>query len=133
MGTNEFSPTESELRFLQQRRAEYEANTREYRRFHDLRELRQYNQRLGFHFFDEDSMRFFASRITAVYHGDSPADYNIFISSERNTWSNAARYYTVRQLCIDGNIRDLSTFQQYSTSAQAKRAIEKYLKSGAAF
>lgn len=99
-----------------------------YHAFNSESELADYNKRCGNHWFDADSKRFFSSRIGMIFHGQSPADWNIFISSERNTWGNEPRLYTVRQLQIDGQIESLSEFQQYRTSKQAQRAIEKYLK-----
>ena len=104
-----------------------------YQRFNSESRLADYNKRCENHWFDADSKRFFSSRIGAIYHGQSPADWNIFVSSERNTWSNEPRMYTVRQLQIDGGVESLSEFQQYSSSAQARRAIEKYLKNGTPF
>lgn len=126
-----FTLTESELREARYARERTEFKIRQYTRFSMECQLARYNSDFGNHWFDADSKRFFRSRIGMIYHGRSPADWNIFISSEQHAPLYGypdPRRYTVRQLCIDGSIRDLSAFQRYSIGAQARRAVEKYLE-----
>lgn len=94
MTNSDFIPTARELQTLQQMRADYERKTREYRRFSDLYGFRRYSQSFGQHWFDENTMRSFSSKIGAIYHGQSPADWNIFVSSEHDRYSTTPRRYT---------------------------------------
>lgn len=88
-------------------------------------EIRQYNARAGYHFFEPETMRLFNSRVLSdVYHvGDR---WNIFITSERFMplyGEPAKRLYTIRQLREDGGIDKIGEFQQYPSAAAARRAI----------
>ncbi len=123
-----FTPTIQELRRLQNMRAEYESDVRAYAMFDSVREMKRYNERFHGQWFSDDNMAFFSSKIGAFYHGASPANWNIFVSSERNKYSNDPRKYTVRQVQIDGSVEELSQFGEFTSSAQAKRFIARYLK-----
>lgn len=98
-----------------------------YRPFSNTWQLADYNSDMGYYFFTPDSMSFFNSRIGAIYHGASPVDWNIFITSEKYDW-NSPRLYTIRQLLIDGSTRTISAFQEYAYLSTAKRAVERYLR-----
>lgn len=133
MNNTNVTPTSEELLTLRLERERREFKMRSYTRFSMEYRLERYNADFGNNWFDADSKRFFASRIGSVFHGRSPADWNIFISSERQRYSSEPRRYTVRQLQIDGQVESLSSFMAYSSSAQARRAIEKYLERGSPF
>lgn len=106
------------------------AITPTYRQFSSESELAAYSSAFGYHWFDADSKRFFSSRIgsTVYHHPTDRTRWNLFISSERDTYSNQPRLYTVRQLNADGSISDIGEFQQHETSASARAAIKAYLK-----
>lgn len=86
-----------------------------YRTVWDIEEA---NQRRGHHFFDEDTMRFFKSRILdGVYGG------RFFVTSEKGP--DNVRRYTVREAKADGSVDTYGDFQDYATAAQAKGAARR--------
>lgn len=101
-----------------------------YRQFGSEHELNQYNSAFGYHWFDADSKRFFASKVyTPVYHHKTDVKrWNLFVSSERHTYTGEPRLYSVRQLQADGGIETIGEFQQYKSLAAARKAIQNYLK-----
>lgn len=125
-----FVPTPSELRMIYALRLENDRKMADYRPFNAEYEMKRFSDSFGYHWFDEDSKWFFRSKVGAIYHGESPADWNYFISSEQYEFRGQrdTRRYTVHQLHIDGSVETIGEFQQYSSSAQAKRAILKLLK-----
>lgn len=101
---------------------------RQYRKFTSLEQLRDYAVQFGGHWFDPDAMSSFNSRIHLIAHGASPADWNIFISSERGSYNGGRREYTLRQLLIDGSTADLSENRAFTTLAAARRALDQQLQ-----
>ena len=98
-----------------------------YQPFWSKEELDHYNRNCGNYFFTPDSMRFFRSKFATVLHGKSPANWNIFITSEQFD-SRSPRLYTVRQMLMNGSTKHLSAFQQFSTLKQARKFAEDYIK-----
>jgi hypothetical protein len=74
------------------------------------------------HWFDKETLRFFGSKLPATAF-DTPAGI-LFISSELD-FDRARRYYNVRQLTDDGDIKTIGRFNDYRTRAEAKAAIVK--------
>ena len=80
------------------------------------------NKAAGMHFFDDETMDFFNSKVEtdANRHG-------FFITSEKNPWGNHPRMYTVRRFDPStGGIEKASEFEQFSTLLQAKKAMGTY-------
>ena len=95
----------------------------------DIGELERMHKQAGGHFFDADSKRFFDSRIGQnVWPGVTGW---FFTTSEQfHNWAtqyHAPRLYTVRKLNADNHrsIDSVGEFQQYTSSAAARRAAEK--------
>ena len=90
--------------------------------FWRMYQLERFHTDRGFYFFSKDSMRFFASRIqtTPPYKG------RVFVTSERNTFSDAPRYYTVRCIRPDGSIETIGDFQGFESRYDAHRFAESY-------
>lgn len=117
---SDFVPTENELRELRYARERLEFKMRQYDQFSDEYHLTRYNADMGYFWFTPDNKRFFNSRIGAIYHGISPALWNVFVHSEKQD-SAYPRLYTVSQLLIDGSIKNLSAVQEFKTSKQANK------------
>lgn len=106
-----------------------EWSMRQYRRFHSESELANYASRIrggDSLWFSAGAKRFFNSRIGACLHGQSPANWNLFITSERYD-HRSPRRYTIRQLLITGQIETIGEFQAYGSSAAAQRAARRYI------
>lgn len=91
-------------------------------RFWDMNEVERANADLGHYWFSPDTKRFFHSRI-----GDTLYGGRYFISSECREPGETPRLYTIREANPDGSIDTVGDFQEYSTRAQAVRAIERLL------
>lgn len=90
-----------------------------------IQDVKNIAQRHGSHWFDADTMRFFNSRVSQDATIDGEFIY--FVSSER--YRSEPRLYSVRQLNIfTGIIETIGEFQQYRTSAQAKKVIKSLLR-----
>lgn len=97
--------------------------------------IEDYKRTSSGHFFDENTMRFFKSRVPWFFAGDGKTAY--FITSERFDY-NSPRLYTVRKIIRTAdrqsfygykyNIDSVSEFQAFKTIATAKRHIERLLK-----
>jgi hypothetical protein len=86
--------------------------------FYSTHEVQLFAEDHGSYFFTKETMRFFRSRVNAnVWHGV------FFITSEQQ--DGYARKYTIRRVKSDGDITKVGEFQQYSTLAQAKKAVER--------
>ena len=83
-------------------------------------DIRREHSAAGFHFFDQAAMRFFSSRVLPTVHTDGHR--LLFVTSERDTWIDAPRRYTVRE--FDPTTAEIIThgFQQYPTAADAHAA-----------
>lgn len=85
----------------------------------------------GSHWFDRDTMRFFASRVSDhIYPYPGGA---VFVSSERGPRFDSPRRYTVRLCTVAGEIDTIGEFQAYASrngahSAARKAALERGAK-----
>lgn len=102
---------ESKVKFLRQK-AEHKYGPREM----DL--LRRQHEG---HFFDPDTLSFFRSKI-----GDTVYGGNMFITSERG--ARGPRVYTVRRVTKGGDIVTVGEHMDYSSKAQAVRAIARIMR-----
>ena len=85
-----------------------------YRRVEDIERA---NERIGNHYFEASTMRFFNSRVLdGVYGG------RYFITSERCDWGgDHKRLYTVREALPSGKIETVGEFQGFTSAAAARR------------
>ena len=84
-------------------------------------QIREANRYANRHFFDTDTMRFFASRVLhPMYYG------RIFVTSEKSGFDDPTRRYTVRRQLRDGTIESLDDFLHYGTSRAAHKAAAKH-------
>lgn len=79
------------------------------------------------HWFSPGAMRFFKSRLGSEVL--PVADGWLFTSSERFD-DNTPRLYTIRKMDQYGEISEVGEFQQYPSSAAAKRAMRKVYDAG---
>lgn len=79
------------------------------------------------HFFDQDTMRFFSSRISEYCWRIGEKIY--FITSEADRYyikhSGSVRAWTVRIIDLDGDINTLGKFQEHSSLSQARKAVKE--------
>lgn len=81
------------------------------------------------HWFDRDTMKFFATTLPDGEYVRNIAGRVFFISGERDTWSNQKRAYTIREYVpASDDIRTIGEFQQYRTPDQARNALRKMAK-----
>ena len=87
-----------------------------------MQEIKEYNKLAGFHFFDDDTMRFFNSRIgKRLYQGPTGV---YFVTSEKFDY-DSERMYTVRQFNPDEkNISTIGEFNQLTQSEARTLAIK---------
>ena len=82
------------------------------------------------HFFDQDTIRFFSSRISEYCWRIGEKIY--FITSEADRYyikhSGSVRGWTVRFIDKDGDINTLGKFQEHSNLNQARKAIKEVLE-----
>lgn len=87
------------------------------RNFQTLEEFKELNKQEGYHFFDEDTMEFFNSKMeTDLLNG------NYFITSEQYSLSSP-RQYSIRKANGDGTVDTIGQFQQYNSLKEAKEAV----------
>lgn len=84
-------------------------------------EVKQLNISSGRKFFEKGAMRFFKSRVQTI----PPYGGSIFVTSEKYDWKSP-RLYTVRAILLNGSIRSLSDFQEYSTYEAAHEAARNF-------
>ena len=85
----------------------------------NLRDAIEYYAENGGHFFDRATMRFFRSRVSKYLLPN-----RCFVTSEQYD-DKTPRLYTVRRFRADFcEVDTVGEFQQYRTSAQAKKAAE---------
>lgn len=83
-----------------------------------IQEIKQRNIEVGQHFFDEEAMRFFDSRIYKTTHGFH------FTTSERGP--SGVRRYSVRVIdWTTGHIETVGNFQQFATLREAYKFASK--------
>lgn len=104
----------------------YEVEFPDYGTEIDMRTIKRLNGECGFHFFSEDTMRFFNSK---VYDDTKPVSNGwLFITSERNDrpYSENKREWTLRLFKANGQIDTIGEFGQYSSLKQAQKAMRDY-------
>ena len=88
------------------------------------------------HFFDADTMKFFASRLSELMWSEGePSDYQTediyFITSEKDTGhiehAGSTRAFTVRKIDADGEIDKVGDFQEHATLNDARHEIQNIL------
>ena len=85
------------------------------KRFRDMAHVRTANINAGFHFFDQDTLRFFSSRVSDDLYGG-----RFFVTSERTP--DGPRQYTVRMVDDNASVTTVGEFRQYPTHYAAHRA-----------
>lgn len=94
--------------------------------FSTIAQIEEANKKIGGHWFDADSKRFFNSIAhDKIYNG------NIFLSTEKNNSrynDDKKRYFTVRCAFDNGDIETLGNFQGFATKGQAEIFIESLPK-----
>jgi hypothetical protein len=92
--------------------------------FNDIEQVRAANKRLGHHWFDADTLRWFNSRVGGTLYGG-----RYFVSSERGfdrqIWGGTRRY-SVRRANPNGSISTVGDFGQFATLKQAQAAAISY-------
>jgi len=96
-------------------------------KYQSVSEIIAANKAAGFHFFDSSTMRWFSSRVLDGVYGDG----TVFVTSEKfeplyGYGKGEPRYYTVRQIQDDGNIKTVGEFQQWVSAYYAKKAAKEY-------
>ena len=81
------------------------------------------------HWFSPGAMRFFKSRLGSEVL--PVPDGWLFVSSERFDY-NTPRLYTIRKMDQFGEISEVGEFQQYTSSASARRVIRRLYEEGKA-
>ena len=91
-----------------------------------MSEAETINREKGKHFFDPSAKRFFNSRISES--GIRKGNEVYFTTSEKFDY-NSPRKYSVRKMNLKtGEVGEVSEFQAYDTSSQARRALVKAAK-----
>jgi hypothetical protein len=90
--------------------------------FKTMQEVREANAAAGMFWFSPDTMRFFRCRVGSELFTRGARQF--FVSSEQFS-SDHPRLYTIREVKANGDIDTLGEFQQFKTSAAARRAIMK--------
>ncbi len=89
--------------------------------------VREHAKRVGSHWFDADTMRFFRSRVSSYGWRSADGTRVYFVSSERR--EGCARRYSVRVADMTsedrGCVDTLGTFQQFASRSGAERAAER--------
>lgn len=92
-------------------------------------DIRDRNARLGHHFFEPASMRFFASRVLDDVFPAADGSGSYFVTSERFRGfigcKDGPRRYSVRLALPTGEVRTASEFQAYATARAAKSAAKR--------
>ena len=89
------------------------------------RTIKRRNEAAGFHFFKQDTMRFFNSRIVDRTANDSDPAVGIYFITSEQYEEGHPRLYTVRVQAPGGRISTVGKFQGHSTEAEAVIAMEK--------
>ena len=92
--------------------------------FDGMHGIREANRDAGHHWFDEDTLRFFGSKIS-----ESSFDGRYFVTSESN-FDRSARLYSIREAMSDGQVATVGEFQEFATRAQAIAAINRLKREG---
>ena len=92
---------------------------------YQVNEIKDKSQKLAKHFFNQDTMRFFKSRISELTWKIEKSIY--FITSEKNRYEDP-RKFTIRESTELGDIKTIGEFQQYFTLSQARKGIKEILE-----
>lgn len=76
-------------------------------------------ENLGSHFFSKNTMRFFSSRILPTIYGGK-----YFVTSERDTYSDRPRAYTVRS-AVNGDINTIGQHCGWDTAYYARKEAKR--------
>lgn len=87
--------------------------------FHSIQDIAAANARLGHHWFEPATRRFFRSRTSATIY-QLPDGSALFVTSERGPHQHAPRY-SVHIAAPDGRIDTVGEFQQFATRDAAHR------------
>lgn len=83
-------------------------------------DIERLNRRVGHHFFDADTLRFFSSRV------QEPVIANrFFITTERRGFDDPARCATLRMVTNAGTIETIGEQGQFLSPAAARTALKK--------
>jgi hypothetical protein len=84
-----------------------------------LGDVRFHNDRNGFCWFSQETMKFFGSKIES-----SLLKGGYFITSEKN-FDGTKRLYSIRKVNEDFSIDTIGSFQQFTTKNLAKKYIKE--------
>lgn len=85
-------------------------------------DLEQMNRRASHHFFDADTMRFFASRVH-----EPVIAHRFFITSEKRGFDDTSRESRIRMICDAGNVESVGDVK-FATPKAARDALAKAQK-----
>lgn len=83
-------------------------NARETGPFKTMAQIKEANAARGDHFFDRDTMKFFASKVEGGPYGG-----RYFVTSEKTGFTSTKRAYTVRRASDDGQIRTVGKMGEF--------------------
>lgn len=89
--------------------------------FFSINSIKEANRRAGYHFFSEDTLRFFKSRVMSEVF--PLPDGALFVTSERQ--EGFPRQYTIRRAYHSGNIETLGGFRAYNSRNGALKAAKR--------
>lgn len=94
--------------------------------FNSIEGCKLANRQAGQHWFDADTLRFFASRISHNLYR-TPDGGALFVSSEqyRSSRGSAPRRYTLRRILRNGHVETVGEFQQYASGSGAHKAAAR--------
>ena len=87
--------------------------------FRSVYQVKSTNAQNGSHFFSPCNMKAFSSRVHDALYGGC-----VFVTSERNTWSNNPRAFTIRVAMADGGIQTYGGFGDYCTRHEAHKEAQ---------
>ncbi len=88
--------------------------------YRSIADVRRANKAAGHHFFERDTMRFFASIVERGLYGG-----RFFVTSERGPVQGDVRRYTVREALDSGKIETRGAFHAYRTLEDARAAARE--------
>lgn len=91
--------------------------------YHSLTDMIQANKRAGGHWFDDEAMRAFKTRLDGCIYGG-----RYFISSTRAGYDGAGREYAIMYLDNSGHVQDVGWRVDGGHNFTSKRAAETTLK-----
>jgi hypothetical protein len=89
-------------------------------------QLKEFSKQSAYpYYFSADTMRFFNSRLLSDFHHTN--DGIIFITSEKFDYKSP-RLYSVRLMTENGNVKNLSEFQEFAYPYQARKFAKEEAK-----